>query len=148
MTEATDPGRDAWLLLFQLFRTNRREVAALHSEFDLNPAQFHLVVNLDPGRGVPMSELAEALACDASYVTGLVDKIEARGLVQRQPDPNDRRVKLLRLTEAGTALRERVIERLSVPPHFIADLSLEDKQALKDIFTRAAEAAQDHTPSP
>ena len=148
MVEAADPGREAWLLLFQLFRTKRREVAALHSDFDLNPAQVHLILNLDPARGVPMSELAEALACDASYITGLADKVEARGLVQRQPNPDDRRVKLLRLTEKGAGIRDKLIERVSIPPRFIAALSQADKLALKDIFTRATEAAQDRTPLP
>src|SRR5581483_11979770 len=49
----------------------------------------------------PMSRLAEVLNCEASNLTGLVDKLENRGLVERQPDPGDRRVRLLALTEAG-----------------------------------------------
>lgn len=148
MAEAADAGREAWMLLFQLFRSNRREVAALHSDFNLNPAQVHLLLNLDPNRGVPMSELAELLACDASYITSLVDKVEVRGLVRRQPNPDDRRVKLLRLTDDGATMREQLLERVSAPPRFIAALSEADKLALKDIFTRAHEAAQDRSPSP
>jgi len=147
MAETADTGREAWLLLFQLFRSHRREVAALHSDFDLNPAQVHLLLNLDPARGVPMSELADALACDASYITGLVDRMEARTLVVRQSSAEDRRVKLVRMTEAGSAIRARMTDRISIPPSFIANLSEPDKQALKDIFTRAAEAAEHPTPS-
>lgn len=142
MTDAADPGREAWMLLFHLFRSQRREVAALHSEFDLSPAQFHLLLSLEPNRGAPMSELAEALACDASYITGLVDRVEARGLVQRLLNSEDRRVKLVQLTPEGLAIRERLMQRVQVPPRFIEALSDADKQALKAIFTRATESVQ------
>ena len=52
-------------------------------------------------RRLPMNELAALLACDNSNVTGLVDRLEARGLVTRQPSPEDRRVKHIVLTDAG-----------------------------------------------
>ena len=42
-----------------------------------------------------MGRLADTLSCDASNVTGLVDRLESRGLVRRQPSPDDRRVKVL-----------------------------------------------------
>ena len=141
-----DPGRQAWLLLFKIFRTQRREMMGLHAEFQLNPAQLHLLMHLDAQRGRPMSELAETLAYDASYVTGLVDKIEDRGLVQRLPSPEDRRVKLIALTAAGAEIRQRVVDRVSQPPPFIDRLSLADKTALRDIFQRASELATGQTP--
>jgi DNA-binding MarR family transcriptional regulator len=109
----------------------------------LNPAQFHLLMNLDAPQGSPMSELAEILACDASYITGLVDKLEDRGLVQRLPDPEDRRVKLIALTEAGAAARSDLMSRLSRPPPFIEALPVEDKRALRDIFLKASRSVQD-----
>ena len=136
-----DPGREAWLLLFQLFRSQKREMTALHTEFQLNPAQLHMLLHLEPDRAIPMSEIAEHLAFDASYVTGLVDKIEARGLVQRTPSPADRRVKLIALTAEGSVTRERLVERVSEPPPFISALSDEDKTALRDIFLRAVSLA-------
>ena len=52
-----------------------------------------------------MSRLADTLSCDASNVTGLVDRLESRGLVRRQPSAEDRRVKVLQLTPAGSRLR-------------------------------------------
>jgi MarR family transcriptional regulator, organic hydroperoxide resistance regulator len=142
MEKPQDTAREAWMLLFQLFRSQRREMMTLHSDFQLNPAQVHLLLNLEPEVGVPMSELAEALACDASYITSLVDKVEDRGLVQRLPSPADRRVKLISLTPEGVDTRERLLERCSQPPPFIAALSDTDKTALRDIFLRATQAAQ------
>ncbi len=52
------------------------------------------------------------MRCDASNVTGIVDRLEKRGLVERRVDPYDRRVKLLVVTPAGRALRRRFEERL------------------------------------
>ncbi|HTI66743.1 MAG TPA: MarR family winged helix-turn-helix transcriptional regulator [Caulobacteraceae bacterium] len=146
MEKSEDVGREAWMLLFQLFRSQRREMMTLHSDFQMNPAQVHLLLNLEPDQGVPMSDLAGALACDASYITGLVDKIEDRGLVQRLPNPADRRVKLIALTAEGAEIRGRLLERCSQPPTFIAALSETDKTALRDIFRRATQHAQ--APSP
>lgn len=138
-----DPGREAWTLLFQLFRSQRREFAAIQSEVGLNMAQAHLLKSLDNPGGHPMSELAEALFCDASYITGLVDKLEDRGLVQRLPNPEDRRVKLIAVTKAGAEAREALVARLSQPPPFIDALPLEDKRALRDIFVKASKTVQD-----
>ena len=143
MVDEEDPGREAWMLLFQLFRSQRREVAALQSDIGLNMAQVHLLKSLDKPGGNPMSELAEALFCDASYITGLVDKLEDRGLVQRLPNPDDRRVKLIALTPAGAAAQEEVSRRLSRPPPFIESLPLEDKRALRDIFKKASRSLQE-----
>jgi DNA-binding MarR family transcriptional regulator len=145
METKQEAAREAWMLLFQLFRSQRREMTALKTELLLNPAQVHLLFNLEPGQAVPMSELAESLVLDASYITGLVDRMEERGLLQRQPSPSDRRVKLISLTPEGVATRQMVHERVSQPPPFIAGLSKEDVLALRDIFQRAAQLVQ--TPS-
>lgn len=136
-TAQDSTAREAWTLLFQLFRSQRREMIAMKTELQLNPAQVHLLFNLEPGQAVPMSELAESLVLDASYITGLVDKMEERGLLQRQPSPSDRRVKLISLTPEGVTTREMVLERVSQPPPFIAGLPPEDVIALRDIFQRA-----------
>jgi DNA-binding MarR family transcriptional regulator len=50
---------------------------------------------------MPMGALAEKLSCDASYITGLADQLEERGLVSREPDPDDRRVRRLVITPLG-----------------------------------------------
>jgi DNA-binding MarR family transcriptional regulator len=84
-----------------------------------------------------MNELAEALACDASNVTGLVDRLEARGLVERRAAPGDRRVRTLVLTPDGIHVRARVIRGMSEPPPGIKGLSPEDQRALRDLLRRA-----------
>ncbi len=62
-----------------------------------------------PDGGMPMRELAGRISCDPSQVTGIADRLEDLGLVERRPNPADRRVKLLVVTAEG----ERVSSRLS-----------------------------------
>ena len=75
-------------------------------------------------------------------MTGLVDRLEQRGLIERQSNPKDRRVKLIALTKAGETLRDRLSERLFEPLPFIAVLTLQDKVTLRDILFRATQAMQ------
>jgi DNA-binding MarR family transcriptional regulator len=86
-----------------------------------------------------MSVLAGYLACDASNVTGLVDRLEGRGLVERRSAEHDRRVKLLCLTELGAEVRRRLMERMAEPPAAISALSAADLRALRDVMLRAVE---------
>lgn len=55
-----------------------------------------------------MKDLGRRMHCDPSFVTGIADMLEKRGLAAREPDPADRRVKRLVLTPAGTQLKEQV----------------------------------------
>jgi DNA-binding MarR family transcriptional regulator len=92
---------------------------------------------LDPDRPVPMRELAAQLHCDSSNVTGLVDGLEAHGLVERRAAEHDRRVRMLVVTERGAHVRERINEVVQQVPAPIAALSAADQRALRDILHRA-----------
>ncbi len=127
---------EAWQLLVKFFFTERADLPTLASEFELSPAQCHVLHLIEPDRLIPMGRLAEALACDASNVTGLVDRLESRGLVRRQPSPEDRRVKALELTPAGVRLRSKVLERMAKPPDSLGRLSADEQRALVKILKR------------
>jgi MarR family transcriptional regulator, organic hydroperoxide resistance regulator len=130
---------DAWRLLVQFFFTQRANLPPLAAELQLSPAQCHVLRLIEPGRPVPMGQLAETLACDASNVTGLVDRLESRGLVRRRPSAEDRRVKVLDLTPTGSRLRALLIDRLTTPPATLGRLSVREQQALVRILTRLLE---------
>ena len=133
-----DPATEAWsLALAIVFSERPPRVPAVASELDLSPMGLKLLYVLEPGTEPPMSVLAETLFCDASNVTGIVDRLEARGLIERRDDPRDRRVKLIALTDDGVELRGQIRDRLHEPPAPIAALSREDKRALRDILRRA-----------
>jgi MarR family transcriptional regulator, organic hydroperoxide resistance regulator len=131
------PASEAWALMNELLHASRRRFLAIASEFELSPPQVRALGVLDPEQPVPMSELACALHCDNSNVTGIVDRLEDRGLVERRSATHDRRVKMLAVTERGAELRARLAERLEEPPEALAALSPQDQRALRDIMRRA-----------
>jgi len=135
-----DPATEAWsLTLAIVFSESPPRVPAVAAEFDLSPMTLKLLYKLEPGAEEPMSALAETLYCDASNVTGIVDRLEARGLIERRDSPRDRRVKLIALTDDGVLAREQIRQRMHVPPEQIAALSDEDKRDLRDILRRAVD---------
>jgi DNA-binding MarR family transcriptional regulator len=133
----SSPASEAWALMHELFHASRRRFLAVASEFELSPPQVRALGVLEPGRPVPMSELADALHCDNSNVTGIVDRLEDRGLVERRSATHDRRVKMLVVTERGAEVRERLAERLEEAPPPLAGLSPDDQRTLRDIMRRA-----------
>ena len=78
--------------------------------------------------------------CDNSNVTGIVDRLEAPGLVERRPAEHDRRVKTVAMTEKGVELRRGRAPHERPPPP-LKGLSEEDAAALRDILQRALGAA-------
>jgi DNA-binding MarR family transcriptional regulator len=127
---------DAWQLLVQLFFAQRANLPPLAAELELSPAQCHVLHLIEPGRPIPMGQLAETLACHASNVTGLVDRLESRGLVRRRPSDSDRRVKVLDLTPTGSRLRTLLLERMTAPPATLDRLTAQEQQALVRILRR------------
>jgi len=116
--------------------SNKQRFMAMGREFDLAPQQM-IALRILGGGPRQMGELATYLACDSSNITGITDRLEERGLVTREPDPADRRVKMLVLTPKGDKLRAKITEALAEPPPFIANLSEKDQVALRDILRRA-----------
>jgi len=105
----SNPGSEAWSLLFRLFMSQRGRLPQVAAEFDLSPMQAHVLRLLEPGRPVPMRSLARSLRCDASNVTGIIDRLEDRGLVLRAALKTDRRVKMLVVTDQGMKVRKRML---------------------------------------
>jgi MarR family transcriptional regulator, organic hydroperoxide resistance regulator len=139
MKPASPHACDAWQLLTQLFFAHRANLPTLAAELQLSPAQCHVLHLIEPGRPIPMGQLAETLACDASNVTGLVDRLESRGLVRRRASEEDRRVKVLELTTNGARLRALLIDRMTAPPATLRRLSVAEQRSLVRILARLLE---------
>jgi DNA-binding MarR family transcriptional regulator len=84
-------------------RLERRmaEALAVHG---LTVAQFDVLATLGCGDGITQQELAEWLLVTKGNIVGLIDRVSAAGWVERRPDPEDRRVNRLYLTDAGRML--------------------------------------------
>jgi MarR family transcriptional regulator, organic hydroperoxide resistance regulator len=135
------PAREAWQLATDMwFSESPPRVPAVAAAFDLSPMGLKLLYCLEPAAETAMSAVAGQCGCDASNVTGIVDRLEARGLIERRDDPRDRRVKLIALTGEGAEVRSQMLDRLYEPPQAIAALPAADQRALRDIMRRAAQA--------
>jgi MarR family transcriptional regulator, organic hydroperoxide resistance regulator len=108
----------------------------------LFPPQAMALLELDPERPMAMSALAERLHCDNSNITGIADRLEAAGLVERRPAENDRRVKTLSVTPRGVEVRATVREIMAEPPPGLDALDAEDLEALRAILERALQAGR------
>jgi len=128
---------EAWELLFDLLMRQRTRLPQVAAEFELSEPQCHVLRLVEPGAGVPMRTVVERLGCDASNVTGIVDRREARGLVQRTACPHDRRVRMARLTPRGAQISARIVARMNEPPEPIAGLPSDDLVTLCAILCRA-----------
>jgi DNA-binding MarR family transcriptional regulator len=84
----------------------------------------------------PMSQLAVGLQCEPSNVTGLVDRLEKRGLVERRTGAQDRRVKLIAPTEAGTELSAKVWADMSFAAEPLHGLAHEERIQLRDLLRK------------
>jgi DNA-binding MarR family transcriptional regulator len=137
---AGGPGlaNDAWGLFFELFGRYRPRWLAIMGEYGLRPPMVHALKELDEPK--PMGKLAVSLHCDNSNITWIVDRLEERGYVERRPDPGDRRVKLIALTDRGRSVRDRITEQISEAPEEIKRLTPADQRALRDILRRALDS--------
>ncbi|MFJ4977236.1 MarR family winged helix-turn-helix transcriptional regulator [Streptomyces coeruleorubidus] len=110
------------------FHQDYEEAAAEHA---LTGAQARLLslLCLEP---LPMRRLAQRLKCEPSNVTGIVDRLEARGLVERRPDPADRRVKVAAATSEGRRVARSLRDSLRFAREPLAGLSEGERVALRD----------------
>lgn len=129
--------QEASYLLHRMAERQQAYYAACAAEFDLTAAQSKVLMSLKPGEAVPMRGLADRVGSDPSNLTGLVDKLEARGALRRDPDAADRRVKTLRLTDDGELLRDRFWHRLTSDAGPIAPLNPDQVRQLRDLLAAA-----------
>jgi DNA-binding MarR family transcriptional regulator len=95
--------------VFQLLDQVGRKLTRLQRDdigtAELTPAQYSILGLLWDRDGRQFNELSTACCCSPSTVTGVVDTLEKKGLVSREPNPKDRRSLLVTLTEEGRVLR-------------------------------------------
>lgn len=94
------------------FRAAMNQIKCASSErlvrLGISMAQLHILYTLERSGGMPMSRLADVLQVSLSNATGLIDRIEERGFVERTRVPEDRRVVLITVTDAGRRMLEEV----------------------------------------
>jgi DNA-binding MarR family transcriptional regulator len=130
--------RHAWRLLMGAGQRHLETVTAGIEEMGLSKvmAQFlGAVCQSPPG---PTNQLATRFGVDPGWVTDIVDRLEARGELVRRPSPNDRRVKILEVTESGRETFSSMEALFATPPAELLDAPREDLLALVRIAERLA----------
>lgn len=128
---------DLGSLLHAAFRGLRHSWTEQLAPWDVTPFQWralHTVVRLD---GVRLGVVAERLRIAPRSATEVVDQLAARGLVQRSPDPSDRRAVIVAATPAGLELHEAVwTERRERADEYFGELSPAEQDQLAGLLSR------------
>ena len=143
MARAGSAARDAWRCVTDLWFSDE-----IHDRFhsacaaaDVSPPQLKALLSLEEGHAQPMRDLAASWRCDASWVTGIVDGLEERGYVERQPHSTDRRVKVVTITALGEKAKARAMERLHEPPPSLVEaLTQNEQRTLRDLLRKVRDS--------
>ena len=93
------------------------------------------------GRALSPSELAEDMMISTSAMTNRLDRLQKRGLIERQADPSDRRALRIVLTETGFALADRiVVSHVATEERLVSALSGEERAQLRRLLAKIGEA--------
>ena len=134
MTESLD--RDPVVLLYDVARIMRTNFDQRARARGMTRAQWHILARVERSPGVSQSELAAICEVEPITVARLVDRLEQRGLLERRPDPNDRRIwRLHNLPPARPILDEISAYREELIRDIDAHIGREAREAMVDALT-------------
>jgi MarR family transcriptional regulator, organic hydroperoxide resistance regulator len=117
------------------FRLKDHQFACLE-RFELSPIQANALWRMDPRGSVSVGALAERFRSDPSNLSAPLEALEERGLLVRRPAAHDRRVRTVRLTPDGRALRKRLMACLFAEPPVVAGLSTRERLAFRNLLAK------------
>lgn len=137
----TVPFRSVGFLLSTLGYVVSRGFHEALAPLDLDPRQFAVLRAIGFNEGQPQQALAHRLHIPPSRMVALVDELEQRGLLERRPDPNDRRVRTLHVTEVGRKLLgDAFAVAVAFEQRVSGSLADDEREQLLDHLGRVAEA--------
>lgn len=155
---STRPGdRPASLPIYDMPGHLVRRLNQIHSAlfaeecgaFGLTSLQFAALTALKANPGVDATRLSTLIAFDRSTIGSVLDRLEAKALIRREPSPSDRRIKALRLTEDGAALLTAVAPAVDrVQQRLLQPLASGDRPTLVRLMTEVAAAHNETTSAP
>ena len=127
-------------LVMRVARTQRRRFREVLAPWDLSPHHARALMVICGRDGVRLSDLAEGLRIAPRSATEVADALQERGLIERSPDPGDRRAVLLRATDAGRAVRDEIAAaRAADSARFYGRLPAADRTELARILRALAD---------
>ena len=144
MSESFVPGlcyrsdaHELWALVVESFGEWEARLTQAATAAGLSPVSTWALVQLDADHPISQKELAARLRCNPSTVVDPTDRLELSGLVIRRPNPSDRRVNVLVVTEKGRRVRAELIDRLFEPPEAFKRLPAREQGRFRDVMLAA-----------
>jgi DNA-binding MarR family transcriptional regulator len=124
-----------------LFRRMQQIAVSIFIEecgaFDLTPVQYAALVAIRTHPGIDATRLSAVIAFDRSTLGSVIERLEAKTLIERKPGPNDKRVKLLSLTRAGATVLHKIIPSVDrAQERMLAPLKPADRKALMALMAQ------------
>lgn len=149
MTEQSDPPELARQPGHLVRRLQQIAVALFMQEaqaLDLTPVQFAALAAAKQQPGMDQRTLARAISFDTSTTGGVIDRLEARGLLRRQPAPEDRRVRRIHLTPAGEVVLEQAVPgMLKAQERILEPLDPQDRERFMLLLGTLVTRHDDHS---
>ncbi|HWV54802.1 MarR family transcriptional regulator [Pseudorhodoplanes sp.] len=112
--------------------------------FDLTPVQYAAMVAIMENEGIDATRLSAQIAFDRSTLGNVLERLETRGLVERYPSPDDKRIKLLKLTAQGRSVTRRAEEGVRrTQERILAPLNAKDRRVLLALLAQLVELNND-----
>lgn len=137
-------------LMFELVIRLKPQLIEAANKHGLTAMQVHVLGFLNDGEPHPMSWIAVLMHCDASNVTGIIDRLVAMELVERTESPTDRRIKMARLTAKGKHLRADIMRELTEESQDSIDNFLDAKEltCFRELLIRLLTAKSENVDCP
>lgn len=134
---ADDAALEAWRQLFVAFHTLRRPVEELLAPYGLALSQFEALARIGLRPGMVQQDLVPQLLVTKGNVGAMLDRLESGNLIERRPDPQDRRANRLFLTRPGKALVTEVFEKRQALVHEImSPLEAREQKTLATLLSK------------
>lgn len=110
----------------------------------LTPPQFDVIAELGGTQGMTCVELSQSTLLAKASLTGIIDRLEGKGLIERQAVPNDRRATHIRLTRKGEALYRKVFPAQvnMLRPYFEQALTKQEISVMQDMLIRLRDSCR------
>jgi DNA-binding MarR family transcriptional regulator len=140
-----DLARNVWQQISNLFISHQTERELVASELGLTGTDLITLFHLQPDGAVSQRDLAQHWACDPSWITARIDRLEQLGFVERRPGQTDRRIKTVSLTPAGEKVRAAGMEGFARPPEILLELSTDELRAVASALGHLSISTPDAT---
>ncbi|WP_291712750.1 MarR family transcriptional regulator, partial [Bradyrhizobium sp.] len=124
-----------------LFRRMQQIAVAIFMEecreFDLTPVQYAALVAIQTHPGIDATRLSAVIAFDRSTLGSVIERLQAKGLIERAASAEDRRVKLLTITKAGAALLRDIVPAVErAQARMLQPLKAADRKTLMTLLSQ------------